>query len=233
VDATPIEVAAATVVAMVSLLGLSKLAAAFVTVWSGGADARPMAVDTPSKPADPTSRANSVTALLIRSRLLLAVLVAGPALALALALSVLAFSGNDIALALAGTGGVALVVRGRQAGFTEELVPIGGAGVVGLFGFVAALAERIWHTGAASMIALTVAGIAVLAGGVIVNALRTDSEVPADLPPGFPAGAGPPNRPRRFIDIIGMLCTIAIAALALGVFGVLQELMAMGRAIIG
>jgi hypothetical protein len=219
--ATRPEVAAATVLAMISLLGLSKLAAAFVTVSSS------------RRHVEAASRANRVTGLLIRSRMLLCVLVSGPALALAVSLSILAFSGNDIALAMAGVSGIALVVRGRQAGFTEEMVPIGGAGVVGLFGFVAAVADRIWHTGPAGTIALTVAGIALFAGGVIANALRTDGEAPPDMPPGFPAGAGPPNKPRKVIDIVGMLCTITIATLALAVFGVLQELMTMGRAIIG
>ncbi len=226
VHASRIEVAAAAVVGMISVLGLSKLAAARVTVWSGGADAALTA-------ADATELANGVTVLLIRSRLLLSVLVTGPALALAASLLILAFSGNDIALALAGVGGVALVVRGRQAGFADEMVPIGGAGVVGLFGFVAGFAERIWHTEVAAMVALSMAGIALLAGGVIANALRTDDDSPQDMPPGFPAGSGPPNRPRRFVDIIGMLCTISIATLALAVFGVLQDLVAMGRAIIG
>ena len=221
VGATRAQVAAAAVVAMLAVLGLSKVASAHVTVWSN--NQLPGAADG----------ASSVTTLLVRSRRLLTVLVTGPALALAWSLLVLAFAGGNFALAMAGVAGVALVVRARQAGFVDELVPIGGAGVVGLFGFAAALAERIWHVGIASIIVLTAAGLALLAGGAIAAVLHADTGPPPDMPPGFPAGAGPPDRRRRFIDIVGMLCTISTASLALGVFGVFHELMAMGRAIVG
>jgi hypothetical protein len=218
VHATGPQVAAATVVAMLSVLGLAKTAAALVTVWSQRQMPRG------------DSMANVATDMLIRSRLLLTVHVAGPALALAVALPVLAFSGNWFALAMAGAASVALVVRAQQAGFAEELVPIAGAGLVGLFAVLDALAEQTGHTGAARTATLTVAGLALVAGGVIAAALRTTGADPAqDLPAGFPADAAHHLGRRKFFDIIGVLCAIATVSLALGVFGVFGQLMGAGR----
>ncbi len=219
VHATGTQVAAATVVAMLSVLGLAKAAAALVTVWA------------PRQPYHGTSMANVATALLIRSRRLLTVLVAGPALALAVALPVLAFSRNWFAFAMAVAASVALVARARQAGFAEELVPIGGAGLVGLFAVLAAAAERIWRTAGAGTVVLTVAGLALVAGGAIAAILGTGDEPAQDMPAGFPADAGRPGR-RKFIDILGVLCAIATVSLALGVFGVFHDLLATGRGMV-
>jgi len=220
VHATGTQVAAATVVAMLSVLGLAKAAAALVTVWA------------PRQPYHGTSMANVATALLIRSRRLLAVLVAGPALALAVALPVLAFSRNWFAFAMAVVASVALVARARRAGFAEELVPIGGAGLVGLFAVLAAAAERIWRTAGAGTVVLTVAGLALVAGGAIAAILGTGDEPAQDMPAGFPADAGRPDR-GKFIDVLGVLCAIATVSLALGVFGVFHDLMGTGRGMVG
>jgi hypothetical protein len=217
--ATSTQAAAATVVAMLSLLGLAKTATALVTVWS------------PRQQYHGTSMTNVAAALLIRSRRLLTVLVAGPALALAVALPVLAFSRNWFAFAMAAVAGVALVARANQAGFAEELFPIGGAGLVGLFAVVAASAERIWRTAGAGTVVLTVAGLALVAGGAIAAILGTGDEPAQDMPPGFPADAGRPDR-RKFIDILGVLCAIAAVSLALGVFGVFHDLMAIGHGMV-
>jgi hypothetical protein len=221
VHATGPQVAAATVVAMLSVLGLAKTAAALVTVWSQR-----------QLPAG-DSMANVATNMLVRSRRLLTVLVAGPTLAMAVALPVLAFSGNEFALAMTGTASVALVARAQQAGFAEELVPIGGAGLVGLFALLDALAQRTWHAATGGTLALTVAGFALVAGGVIAAALRATGADPAqDLPAGFPADAAQHGGGRKFIDIIGVLCAIATVSLALGVYGIYGELMGTGRGII-
>jgi hypothetical protein len=217
IHATGVQVAAATVVAMLSVLGLSKMAAALVTVWS-------------QRPG-PTTK-DSATALLIRSRRLLTVLVAGPTLALAVALSVLALSGNGFALAMAGVASIALIVRAQQVGFTDELVPIGGAGLVGLFATLAGLAERLWPHGVAGPLALLVVGLALVGGGTIGAILRHGADPAPDMPAGFPVGAGRPDR-RKFIDIIGVLCLVATTSLALGVFGVFGDLMGMGRGMVG
>ncbi len=144
----------------------------------------------------------------------------------------LAFSRNWFAFAMAVAASVALVARARQAGFAEELVPIGGAGLVGLFAVLAAAAERIWRTAGAGTVVLTVAGLALVAGGAIAAILGTGDEPAQDMPAGFPADAGRPGR-RKFIDILGVLCAIATVSLALGVFGVFHDLLATGRGISG
>jgi hypothetical protein len=207
VHANGVQVAAATVVASLSVLGMTKLAAALVTVWSH------------RMPEDDASMGNVATTLLIRSRRVLTVLVSGPALALTISLPVLALSGGGFGIAMAGVASIALLVRAQQVGFANEIVLIGGAGLVGLFALVAALAQRVWGTGVAGIVVLIVAGLALIAGGMVAAVLRADGEAPSDMPPGFPPGAGRKDR-RRFIDIIGVLCTIATASLALGVFGV-------------
>jgi hypothetical protein len=213
------QVAAATVVAMISLLGLAKRAAAFVTVWSH----RP--------PSRGKSMVNVATDLLIRSRRLLTVLVAGPAIALAVALPVLAYSRNVFGIAMAAAACVALMIRARQAGFAEELVPVAGAGLVGLFALLGALAEQIWRTGIAATVALAVAGLALVASGAIAAGMRLSAGPAPQLPVGFPAGVDRPGR-RKLIDVIGVLCVIATVTLALGVFGVLHDLMFAGRGMI-
>ena len=220
IHATGPQVAAATVVAMMSVIGLSKTAAAMVTVWSQ------------RDPAPAT--AASVTALLIRSRRLLTVLVAGPTIALAVALPVLAFSGNGFGLAMAAVAGVALIVRAQQAGFTDELVPIGGAGLVGLFATAAALVQQLSHHRGVVLDALILVGVglALVAAGTIGAVMRHGADPAPDMPAGFPAGAGRPDR-RKVVDILGVLCVIATTSLALGVFGVFGQLMETGRGIVG
>jgi WXG100 protein secretion system (Wss), protein YukD len=220
VHANGVQAAAATVVATLSMLGLAKLAAALVTVWSQ------------RLPRDDRALAHAATAMLVRTRRLLAVLVAGPALALSVALPVLALSRNGFGLALAGVASVALLVRAQQAGFTGELLPVGGAGLVGLFAVLVAVAEKIWTAWLAVTLVLTVAGLVLVACGVVGAIRRPGGEPVPDMPAGFPPGAGRPDR-RRFVDIIGMLCVVASVSLALGVFGVFHELMGMGRAMVG
>lgn len=221
-QATGVQVAAATVVAMLSVLGLTKRTAALATVWSQ------------RRPPGDAPIVNVATALLIRTRRLLAVLVAGPVLALAVALPVLAFSRNWFAVAMAASASLALVARAYQAGFAEELVPVGGAGVVGLFALLAAMAERaerLWRVAGAATAVLAVAGLALVAGGAIAAVLGTGDEPAQDMPPGFPPDAGRPDR-RKFAGIIGVLGTIAAVSLALGVFGVFHDLMGAGRGMI-
>jgi hypothetical protein len=217
--ATGAQVAAATVVAMLALLGLAKTAAAHVTVWSH------------RQPSRGQPMVNVATDMLIRSRRLLTVLVTGPAIALAVALPVLAFAGNTFAIAMATVASVALLVRASQAGFAEEIVPIGGAGLIGLFALLGAVAERVWRVGVASTAMLTVAGLALVAGGAITAILHGSADPAHDLPAGFPAGADRPGR-RKLIDIIGVLCLVAAITLALGVFGVFHDLMGTGRGMI-
>ncbi len=220
VHASGAQAAAATVVAVLSVLGLSRTAASAVTVWSQ------------RLPADGPSMAHAATAMLIRSRRLQTVLVAGPSLALAVALPMLALSRNGFGVALACAASVALLVRAWQAGFADELVPVGGAGLVGAFAALVVLAGKVSRTEVAGTVVLTAAGLALVIGGAVTAVLRRGGGAPPEVPAGFPAGADRPGR-RRFIDVLGMLCALACVSLALGVFGVFHDLMGMGRAMVG
>ncbi len=176
--------------------------------------------------------------LLLRTRRLLTAVMAVPAVALAIAFTVLAASGDRYAIALAAVAGVALLVRARQRCFTDEVVLIGGAGLVGLFAVAWALLTR--------SVADTVRrgswpwpGSCLVGAGALATMVRP-AEQPASRTlagPGLATGllAGTATRPDRlrFIDVIGVLCHLACASLALGVFGVFSDLVAMGRSIIG
>jgi hypothetical protein len=207
------------VLAALAVLGPAKSATAFVTVRSE------------HRPADSVAPSHAATALLVRSRRLLSVLLAGPMLALAVALPVLAWSGDTAGIAMTTVASVALLVRARQAGFDNELVPLGGAGLAGVFAVLAVLSRRIWHSGAAISVTLVVGGLLLVAIGVVTTVRRSAVEAVPELPPGFPATAGQPSR--RLIDLLGVFCQTAAAALALGVFGVFGDLVAMGRGLVG
>jgi hypothetical protein len=221
VHATAVQVAAATVIAMLSVIGLAKASAAMVTVWSQ------------HQPIAPVARPHAATMLLIRWRRLLTVLLAGPAIALAVALAMLASAGGAYAPAMAATASISLLVRAKQSGFSAELVPIGGAGLTGIFAVLAALAERLWHNDTASTAALLIGGLLLIGGAVISAVTWTAPEPAVDMPPGFPSAAARPSARRRFIDILGALCLTVTVCLALGVFGVIDGLMLLGRGIIG
>ena len=223
-EATLEQAAAAVVIVGLALIGSAKLQAASIAAWIG-------------RPRRQASVAHAVTELLIRSDRLLAAVVAIPALALAAAFVVLAMSGGGYALALTGVAAVALLVRARQRGFTSEVVLIGGAGMVGLFALATALLVR--HGSATLALAvLATAGALLLAFGVALTFARPEEE-PSAPPPGrtgdvaalLVGTAVKPNR-LRFLDIIGMLCHLWCATLALGVFGVLADLVLVGRQIV-
>jgi hypothetical protein len=221
VHATSVQVVATMVVAMLAVLALSKMCTAFFTLWST------------RSAGESAGLSNSATALLIRHRHLLAVLTTVPALGIAVGLPVLATSGNGFAFAMAAVASVAVLIRAQQVGFASESVPLSGAGLAGLFAVVAVAASEIWHSDVAGSMALLVAGLALIARATISMVLRAGGDELAELPPGFPAGAGRPRGRRRFLDIVGVLCTLATVSLALGVFGVYGELMDMGRGIVG
>lgn len=218
--ATGVQTAAATVIAALSLIGLSKRLAAAITTWAQGTT------------ADASTTAHAVTQLLIRARRLLAVVVAGPALALAVALPVLAFSRQPFGLALAAVAGLALLIRSEQSGFTGEVVLIGAAGMVGIFG---ALAGAIWWfvpKGPLAVLLLAGCGVVLVGASAVATLNSQHNETPEKTE--IKVG-GVPVRPvrRRFIDVVGMLGMIATVSLTLGVFGVFGELAALGRTMFG
>jgi len=223
VRADAVQSSAAVVIAALASLGTAKLLAAAIAAWSR----------RPSK--SQSSMAQSVTELLIRTRRLLTVVIAGPALALAVAFVVLAASCGGFAIALVAAAGLALLVRGRQRGFTNELVLIGGAGVVGLFTALVAVTSR-YHLGGLAVVAILAALGAVLVGAGMAGTMlrREPPDKPVLTTPASPL-TGATVRPDRyrFIDVAGVLCHIATVSLALGVFGVFDDLVGMGRTMVG
>jgi hypothetical protein len=101
--------------------------------------------------------------------------------------------------------------------------------VVGLFSTLTALVLRLWPAGFTATVALVVGGLALVAAGTIGAILRHGADSESDMPAGFPAGAGRPDR-RKPVDILGVLCVIATTSLALGVFGVFGDLAAWDAA---
>jgi hypothetical protein len=212
------QAAAAAAVVALALLGLSKTLAATIA----------LSVQRPTRRA--SSVAHAVTELLIRSSRLLTVVIAGPSVALAIAFVVLAASGNGFAVALSAVAGVALLVRARQRGFTNEVVFIGGAGVVGLFAALTALLATV--AGGLTVGVFAVAGLGLLALGSALTMMRRPQPAPPAAGVTAAVVAVRPDR-YRFIDVIGVLCHIACVSLALGVFGVFADLMGMGRGMVG
>ncbi|HEY3505728.1 MAG TPA: EsaB/YukD family protein [Actinocatenispora sp.] len=212
------QTAAATAVTALALVALARPLAGLVAAWSA------------RMPKDAAGVAPTTARLMLRARQLLALVLAIPAVALVVALPALALSGDPWALGLAGTAGVALVVRARQVGFAAEVIPLGAAGAVGLFGLVGASAYRYLGMNAAVW-ALVLLGGLLVGVGVAVTVLHrpkhTDDEHAA-------FGAVVDSRDRgRFVEVIGVACIVVSAVLAMGVFGVFDDLFAMGRAIVG
>jgi hypothetical protein len=212
-----VQAAAGAVLVAVVLVGLSKSVAATLAAWS-----------TPA-PREGTPLTGEVTTLLYQTRRLLTLVLVGPVVTLSVALPVLALSGRPYAIALACLASVGLLVRTQQVGFTDEILLLGGAGSIGLFAVLSELAFRFW-TGGQAAVALTVAGLLLVGIGVGISLVRS---------PGREEGAGeafsiakPPKR-RSLSDVLGLLCTIAVGPLVLGVFGVLDVLASMGRVMFG
>jgi len=218
-----VQASATVVVAALAFLGVAKLLAAGIAAWSR----------RPSK--SPLSMERSVTELLIRSRRLLTVVIAGPTLTLAVAFVVLGASRGGFAIALCAVVGLALLVRARQRGFMNEIVLIGGAGVIGLFSALVALIGRYHLGGAAAVAGLATLGAALVGVGMAGSMMRRKSSTMPVLTAAAGAMPGATVRPDRFrfIDIIGVLCNVAAVSLALGVFGVFHDLVGMGRTMVG
>jgi hypothetical protein len=221
--ANAVQVSAAVVIAALAFLGGAQLLAAAVGAWSR------------RKPKAPVTMAQSVTELLIRSRRLLTVVTAGPTLALAVAFVVLAGSRGGFAIALSAVAGLALLTRARQRGYTNELILIGGAGVVGLFSALIALMSRGGLGYAAIVAILATLGAGLVGAGMAGTMMRRE----APALPVFISAAGPltgatvqPDR-YRFIDIVGVVCNIVSVSLALGVFAMFHDLVGMGRGMVG
>ncbi|MGC4747916.1 EsaB/YukD family protein [Micromonospora sp. DT201] len=212
------EAAAAVTVAAVALLGGSKWIAGSISAWAS----------QPPKPKSGAPIAQAVTMLLVRARRILAVVIAGPVLALAVALPVLAVSGGWWGIALAAVASAGLLIRTKQAGFASEAVMLGAGGFIGLFAVLAALADRLGGQGLTALV-LTAGGLVVLGTGLTLTLVQLPlTDATRDVSLGGAAAAGR----RSAVDIVGMLCGLAVAPLAMGLYGVYSELSAMGRGLV-
>ena len=220
-DITGTSVAAAVAITALGLIAVAKPLAGTISAWSG------------TIPRGGPALAQAANALLVRGRQVLGLVLAGPAVALAVALPMLAVTAQSqpFAIALAGVAGFGLLARTRRAGFTAEAIPVGLAGSIGVFAVLAALAYRFLGAGDA-VFALTTAAVGILGWGIALAVLRQPESAGRDSEPTL---GGPPEGPDRYrwVDVIGMLCNIACAPLAMGVFGVFDELTGLGRGIIG
>jgi hypothetical protein len=204
--------AAVTAVAAMAVLAVARRLAAFVAAWSRRRQAARIG------PTDLTIE------LVGQSRQVLAVVLAGPALALAVALPVLAAAPNPFALGLTAAVCLALLVRSRHSAFTSEVVAIGLDAAIGGFVLVLALVRHLGPSYGVVSALLVVLGLAVVGVGAGLCLLTPQS---TGEPPRGPGRPGP--KKRSTMDVFGVLATMAMAPLAIGVFGVFGKLLTMGR----
>ncbi|MGC4785975.1 EsaB/YukD family protein [Micromonospora zamorensis] len=201
-EADTVESAAIAAAVATGMLALGRRIAALITAW------------TPVRP---------IPELVHTSARILPIVLAGPVLALAVAMPVLALSGRWFAVILALFICIAIAVRARGAAFTTELYLLGGAATIGVFGLLVAAARAYATSGGVAAVILLGAGLLVIAAGVAMSVF---------MPPAKPHGPGPkPPIRRSRAEALGVLAAILIAPLTMGVFGVFGHLMMMGRTI--
>jgi hypothetical protein len=98
--------------------------------------------------------------------------------------------------------------------------------MVGAFALLVVLVGRPSSGGEFAGPALVGSGLFLVVAGVLAMVWRGRG---IDIPHGM---SGPPDR-LKFLGIVGMLCNLVAGALALGVFGILGDLVTMGRHMIG
>jgi type VII secretion integral membrane protein EccD len=204
--------AAVTAVAAMAVLAVARRLSAFVAAWSR------------RRQAARTSPTDATIELVGQSRQVLAVVLAGPALALAVALPVLAAASNSFALALTTAICLALLIRARHSAFTSEVIVIGLAATVGGFVLIIAVIRALGPGSGATGPLLVVVGLVVVSigAGLCVLTPKVGSEPPRG--PGKPG-----SKKRSTMDLFGVLAVMAMAPLTMGVFGVFSKLLTMGR----
>lgn len=204
--------AAVTAVVAMAVLAMARRLSAFVAAWTRRRHA------TRTGPTDMTIE------LVGQSRQVLAVVLAGPALALAVALPVLAAAPNPFALALTAAVGLALLVRARHSAFTSEVIAIGLDAAIGGFVLVMAVLRQLGLASGQVGTVLVVVGLVVVSigAGLCVLTPKVGSE-----PPRGPGKPGP--KKRSTMDVFGVMATMAMTPLTMGVFGVFGKLLTLGR----
>ena len=213
VGADDIEAAALIAAVSVALLAVSRRIAALLTVWGN------------RMPKGRRAAAETTTHLVSFSGRLLAVVMAGPCVALAITVPMMAGSGRSFAVASAVVLTIALLVRARQAGFTNELVMAVGVAVISTFALWTPIVNLFGVTGTAAEVLLLVGGGIVVAAGIGMSVLLP---APADQP--VPDSSQPQKpRKRTKTEVMGVLTAVAVAPLTIGVFGVYGDLIWIGR----
>jgi len=205
--------AAVTAVVAMAVLAIARRLAAFVASWS-----RRRQQARRASPVDLTVE------LVGHSRQVLAVVLVGPAAALAVALPMLAAARSPFALLLTGAVCLVLLVRAWHAAFTSEVVATGAAAAIGCFGLALAVTRALGLAPGGIGSFLVIAGIFVVGIGAALCVLTPPVSSDPPRGPGRPA----PTR-RSTMDVFATVATMAMTPLAMGVFGVFGKLITMGR----
>jgi MFS family permease len=209
VGATRLDGAAFVVLAGFGLYGLVRRIAATMTVWaSRSMRSRPTAAEATSDLVHESGRVLSLLLLL-------------PAGAMVVALPMLTTSGNGFAVALAVVASIGLLARAWLAGFPAEMLIFTGAGLVGIFCVLGAVTTMLSMSAALSAVTLLVGALALIGTGVGMSLFGPED-------PTAPSTTKPPRRRTR-AEVVSTICNVLIAPLAMGVFGVLGDLVAIGR----
>ncbi|MEV6598532.1 EsaB/YukD family protein [Actinoplanes sp. NPDC051346] len=214
VHADVTKAAAATTVVALALIAAARPLAGAVAAWSA------------RMPKSSSGMAPVTARLMLSSRRLLTLTLMLPALALVGALPVLAVSGQGWALGLTCVAGLALVIRSRQVGYPVEIAMLGGSGAIGLFSVIGTSAYRYLGMNQAIW-SLVLVGGALVGIGVAVAVTYRPEESDADT-----SVSNGPDR-GKFLDSLCVVCLVLSATLAMGVFGVFDELFLMGRTMVG
>jgi hypothetical protein len=211
-DVNRVEAAAVVAAVSAALLAMSRRIAATITAW-GHRSLRARA-----------SAATDAGELVTQSGRLIGLVLAGPAAALLIAFPLLALSGQTFAVALAAILSAGLLARARQAGFTAELLVLGGTGVCGLFVVLIEVARLVWASRAAEAALLISTALVLIGVGAAMSLYGpAETEGLSAMP-----GVKPP-RSRSRAEVVGVITGVSIAPLTMGVFGIFGHLIAIGR----
>lgn len=213
--ADPVRVAATGAVLGLILIGLAPRLAALAATRA----------DRAAVPDGPPT-VEAVTRLLIRTHRLHTLVLVGPALLLTVTLPILATSAVPYAVALSCVAGAGLLLRARLTAITPDAVLIAGPGLAGLFAVLFALVRPgTWW----AVPLLVAVGAALVAAGALRSAARAGRPAPV------PAKDDDyPEDPRRRPEqVLALWCTLVVAPLAMGVFGLLDGAFRLGRDLVG
>ncbi|MFB7124343.1 EsaB/YukD family protein [Kitasatospora sp. NPDC056273] len=165
-------------------------------------------------PTERGSEDGAVRVMVHRARTLLLCWTAAVSLLLAVALAVLGSAHGGYPPALAGCLAVAALLRAGTFRLLAEAAPVVVAGAVGLATTLLFAPEAMAAPGWVGPVALCVVGVLMAGTGVALSFRRTAARE-AERPPA--------------LNVLGTLCGVAAVPLALGVFGVFQNLAAFGH----